>query len=123
MGWLTTEELCWDNTGRMQTTGPATYKIPAVSDTPEIFNVALLADEPNREPTIYHSKAVGEPPLMLAISVWSALRDAVASISDYTISPKLNTPATPERVLNAVSQIKLSIENGKPEGRRLRETL
>ena len=115
MGWLTTEELCWDSTGRMQTTGPATYKIPAVSDTPEIFNVALLADEPNREPTIYHSKAVGEPPLMLAISVWSALRDAVASISDYALSPKLNTPATPECVLNAVNQIKLSIENRKAD--------
>ncbi|MFT5574160.1 MAG: xanthine dehydrogenase large subunit [Cryomorphaceae bacterium] len=110
MGWLTTEELSWDDTGRMQTIGPATYKIPAASDTPEIFNVALLPDEPNREPTIYHSKAVGEPPLMLAISVWSALRDAVASLSDYKISPKLNTPATPERVLNAVTQIKLSIE-------------
>jgi xanthine dehydrogenase large subunit len=115
MGWLTTEELSWDDSGRMQTIGPATYKIPAVSDTPGIFNVALLPDEPNREPTIYHSKAVGEPPLMLAISVWSALRDAVASISDYKISPQLDTPATPERVLNAVTKIKASIENPQEE--------
>jgi xanthine dehydrogenase large subunit len=115
MGWLTTEELSWNSDGKMQTIGPATYKIPAISDTPEIFNVALLADEPNREPTIYHSKAVGEPPFMLAISVWSALRDAVASISDYKVSPTLNTPATPERVLNAVTHIKLSIENSKAD--------
>ena len=105
MGWLTTEELVWDASGRLLTTGPATYKIPAVSDLPEVFNVALLPDEPNREATIYHSKAVGEPPLMLAISVWSAIRDAVSSISNYTECPRIDTPATPERVLNAVNEI------------------
>lgn len=103
MGWLTTEELMWDDKGRLLTNGPATYKIPAVADMPEVFNVELMPDEPNREATIYNSKAVGEPPLMLAMSVWSALRDAVSSLSDYRVSPPLDTPATPERVLQAVS--------------------
>ncbi|WP_163833802.1 xanthine dehydrogenase molybdopterin binding subunit [Spartinivicinus ruber] len=105
MGWLTTEELVWNNQGQLLTTGPATYKIPAVSDMPVDFRVELFPEYPNREATIYHSKAVGEPPLMLAISVWSALRDAVSSLSDYSISPPLDTPATPERVLKAVEFI------------------
>jgi len=106
MGWLTTEELVWGEDGRLQTMNPAGYKIPAVGDTPPIFNVALLADSPNTEATVFHSKAVGEPPLMLGISVWSAIRDAVASIADYRYSPDLNTPATPERVLAACESIK-----------------
>lgn len=106
MGWLTTEELKWDDKGRLMTTGPATYKIPAIGDTPAEFNVALLQNSPNAEATIYHSKAVGEPPFMLAISVWSALRDAISSLSDYTVSPPLDTPATPERVLKAVETLK-----------------
>ena len=101
MGWVTTEELVWDDEGSLQTVGPDNYKIPAVGDTPTEFNVELLPDSPNVEATIFHSKAVGEPPLMLGISVWSALRDAVASLCDYRHSPPLNTPATPERVLKA----------------------
>ena len=109
MGWLTTEDLRWDDNGRLQTTGAATYKIPAAADTPPIFNVSLLKDHPNEEDSIYHSKAVGEPPFMLAISVWSALRDAISSLSDYTISPSLDTPATPERVYWAVKAIKEKI--------------
>ncbi|GAB3111930.1 xanthine dehydrogenase molybdopterin binding subunit [Aestuariicella hydrocarbonica] len=106
MGWLTTEELVWGGDGRLQTNSPASYKIPAIGDTPAEFNVALLADSPNVEATIFHSKAVGEPPLMLSISVWSALRDAIASLADYQLSPRLDTPATPERVLNAINSIK-----------------
>ncbi|WP_020560177.1 xanthine dehydrogenase molybdopterin binding subunit [Thiofilum flexile] len=102
MGWLTTEELMWNQEGRLLSTSPATYKIPAISDTPPVFNVALLKDHPNGVATIYHSKAVGEPPFMLAISVWSALRDAISSLSHYKMSPRLDTPATPERVLRAV---------------------
>ncbi|QEY74692.1 xanthine dehydrogenase molybdopterin binding subunit [Pseudomonas denitrificans (nom. rej.)] len=98
MGWLTTEELRWDDTGKLLTVGPATYKIPAVSDAPEDFRVALF-ERPNEEDSVYLSKAVGEPPFMLAISVWSALRDAIASLADYRLSPDLDTPATPERVL------------------------
>lgn len=101
MGWLTTEELKWNDQGALISNGPATYKIPAISDTPERFNVALF-ERDNDEETVYHSKAVGEPPFMLAISVWSALRDAISSLSDYAISPPLDTPATPERMLNAI---------------------
>lgn len=104
MGWLTTEELVYGDDGRLLTTGPATYKIPAVSDTPPDFRVELLANSPNREATVFHSKAVGEPPLMHGISVWSALRDAVASVSGYRFNPPLDTPATPERVLQAVTR-------------------
>ncbi|MGB3597132.1 MAG: xanthine dehydrogenase molybdopterin binding subunit [Pseudomonas neustonica] len=103
MGWLTTEELVYNDKGRLMTTGPATYKIPAVSDTPPDLRVNLLAASPNREATVFRSKAVGEPPLMLGIAVWSALRDAVASLTDYRYSPPLDTPATPERMLNAVN--------------------
>lgn len=101
MGWLTTEELKWNEKGVLTSNGPATYKIPAISDTPKRFNVDLF-ERDNDEETVYHSKAVGEPPFMLAISVWSALRDAIASLADYRVSPPLDTPATPERVLNAV---------------------
>ncbi|RLT92071.1 xanthine dehydrogenase molybdopterin binding subunit [Ketobacter sp.] len=102
MGWLTTEELRWDEQGRLLTTGAATYKIPTAADIPPVFNVALMEDQPNEEATIYHSKAVGEPPFMLAISVWSALRDAISSVADYNINPPLDTPATPERVFWAI---------------------
>jgi len=105
MGWLTTEELVWGEDGRLQTINPASYKIPTIGDTPPLFNVELLPDSPNVEATIYHSKAVGEPPLMLGISVWSALRDAVSSLSDYTVSPRLDPPATPEKMLQAIQRI------------------
>ncbi len=101
MGWLTTEELLWDDKGRLQSNSAATYKIPTSVDIPEHFNVQLF-DRANAEDTIYNSKAVGEPPFMHGIAVWCALRDAVASVADYKISPPLDTPATPERVLNAV---------------------
>jgi len=106
MGWLTTEELVWNDQGRLLSNNPATYKIPAISDTPEDFRVDLVPDDPNREHTIYNSKAVGEPPFMLAISVWSAIKDAIASVADYKVSPTLDTPATPERVLWAVESVK-----------------
>ncbi|WP_019028606.1 xanthine dehydrogenase molybdopterin binding subunit [Colwellia piezophila] len=108
MGWLTTEELVWNEQGRLLSNNPATYKIPAINDTPEDFRVALVPDAPNREHTIYNSKAVGEPPFMLGISVWSALKDAISSVDDYKTSPALDTPATPERVLFAVEAAKAS---------------
>jgi xanthine dehydrogenase large subunit len=104
MGWLTTEELKWNDEGRLLSNNPATYKIPSIGDTPPIFNVSLF-DQPNREDTVFKSKAVGEPPLMLPISVWCALRDAIASTADYRINPMLNTPATPEQVLFALEQL------------------
>lgn len=106
MGWLTTEELVWNDKGRLLSNNPATYKIPAISDTPADFRVTLVSDDPNKEQTIYNSKAVGEPPFMLSMSVWSALKDAIASVADYKISPTLDTPATPERVLWAVEAVK-----------------
>lgn len=103
MGWLTTEELLWNAKGQIISNSPANYKIPTAFDVPEDFRVDLY-DEPNREESIHRSKAVGEPPLMLAISVWAALRDACASLCDYRKSPRLDTPATPERVFYAMRQ-------------------
>jgi len=108
LGWLTSEELAWNDEGALLTLGPATYKIPAIGDTPPVFNVELLPDSPNSEATIFRSKAVGEPPLMLAISVWCALRDAIASLADYQVHPPLDTPATPERVLMACEGLRRS---------------
>lgn len=106
MGWLTTEELVWNDEGRLLTTGPASYKIPAIGDTPTEFNVELFPNSPNTEATIFHSKAVGEPPLMLGISVWSALNDAVASLRNHKLSPLLDAPATPERILKACNELR-----------------
>jgi xanthine dehydrogenase large subunit len=108
MGWLTTEELLWDKTGRLLSNNAATYKIPAISDTPQDFRVNLF-EQHNQEHTIYNSKAVGEPPLMLAMSVWCALKDAISSIGDYQLSPTLDTPATPEKVLWSVENMKNSL--------------
>ncbi|MBL8523372.1 MAG: xanthine dehydrogenase molybdopterin binding subunit, partial [Betaproteobacteria bacterium] len=101
MGWLTTEELWWNDKGRLMTHAPSTYKIPAVNDCPTDFRVALFKNS-NVEDTIFRSKAVGEPPLLLAFSVFFAIRDAVASVADYRVNPPLNAPATPEAILNAV---------------------
>ncbi|APO75619.1 xanthine dehydrogenase molybdopterin binding subunit XdhB [Rhizobium etli 8C-3] len=106
MGWLTTEELWWDEKGRLRTHAPSTYKIPLASDRPKVFNVRLVDWSENAEPTIGRSKAVGEPPLMLAISVLEALSMAVASVADYKVCPRLDAPATPERVLMAVERMK-----------------
>ncbi len=106
MGWLTTEELWWDDAGALQTHAPSTYKIPTASDMPAEFNVNLFASGRNNEPTIHRSKAVGEPPLMLGMSVFYALKDAVASVAGQELSPRLDAPATPEAVLMAVEEIK-----------------
>ncbi len=107
MGWLTSEELVWNENGEILTHGPSTYKIPGSRDVPQEFNIHILEDAPNRMPTIYRSKAIGEPPLMLAISVWLALRDAVARSGDGTRRPNLNAPATPEAILKAVTEIRV----------------
>jgi len=103
MGWLTTEELVFDAKGRLATHAPATYKIPVASDVPEDFRTRLHM-RPNRMDTIYRSKAVGEPPLMLPISVWCAVLDAVHSIRPGS-QPKLEAPCTPEAILNAIQSI------------------
>ena len=105
MGWLTTEELWWDDAGRLRTHAPSTYKIPLASDRPRVFNVNLADWSKNRELTIKRSKAVGEPPFMLGISVFEALSMAVASVAGYRECPRLDAPATPERVLMAVARL------------------
>ncbi|MGS1095569.1 xanthine dehydrogenase molybdopterin binding subunit [Aquamicrobium terrae] len=106
MGWLTTEELWWDDKGRLRTHAPSTYKIPLASDRPKVFNVALTDWSEAYEPTVHRSKAVGEPPLPLGLSVLHALSDAIASVADHKICPRLDAPATPERVLMAVERLK-----------------
>ncbi len=105
MGWLTTEELVYDADGRLRTHAPSTYKIPCASDVPEEFNVALYDSKGNKEETIFRSKAVGEPPLMLGISVWTAIFSAVANLGNRTI-PALDTPATPEAIMHAIKSIR-----------------
>ncbi len=103
-GWLTTEELIFDEKGRLLTHSPATYKIPTASDRPAHLSISLW-DGQNVEPTINRSKAVGEPPFMLAISVFSALTRAIAAVApDVRALPALDAPATPERVLRAVME-------------------
>ncbi|HZI83145.1 MAG TPA: molybdopterin cofactor-binding domain-containing protein, partial [Casimicrobiaceae bacterium] len=104
VGWLTMEELWWNERGELGTHSPSTYKIPACRDWPERFAFDWFG-EPNREDTIHRSKAIGEPPLMLALSVFHALRDAIASVADYRISPRLDAPATNEAILFAIQEI------------------
>lgn len=106
LGWLTMEELVWSDAGKLLTAGPSTYKIPAVSDVPPDLRVRLVENRQNPEATVFHSKAVGEPPFMLGISVWCALQDAVASVADYRFHPALDAPATPERVLWGVERMR-----------------
>ena len=101
MGWLTSEELVWDAQGRLSTHAPSTYKIPATGDVPAHFRVELWP-EANREDNVHGSKAVGEPPFMLALSVWEALRDAVARARGDGLAP-LDAPATPERIWRALN--------------------
>lgn len=123
-GWLTTEELWWDDKGRLMTHAPSTYKIPAVSDCPPALNVAFF-DNGNRENSIYQSKAVGEPPLPTAISVFLALRDAVAAAGKPGAIPLLNAPATAERLLDALESVSGSamqqrvVEQGQAQARVL----
>jgi xanthine dehydrogenase large subunit len=111
-GWLTTEELVWDARGRLSTHAPSTYKIPACSDRPRVFNVALWG-QANRADTVGKSKAVGEPPFMLGISALMALSDAVAACGDGRLYPALDAPATPERVLAAVMRVRAGAAPGR----------
>jgi xanthine dehydrogenase large subunit len=109
VGWLTSEELWWNAQGELQTHAPSTYKIPTARDWPAQASVRLLEGEPNREDTIYRSKAVGEPPLMLSISVLHAIRDAVASCGVAGTLPDLRAPATPEAVLQAIDGVRRGV--------------
>ncbi len=103
MGWVTTEELVFDEKGRLTTHAPATYKIPVASDVPERF-ITRLHLRPNATDSIYRSKAVGEPPFMLAIAVYSAILDAVHAVKPGR-HPKLESPCTPEAILNAIKSL------------------
>ncbi|MAJ65036.1 MAG: xanthine dehydrogenase molybdopterin binding subunit [Alphaproteobacteria bacterium] len=105
MGWLTTEELVYGDDGRLLTHAPSTYKIPTANDRPARMDIRIWERGLNREETIHRSKAVGEPPFMLAISVFSALTQAVAAAAPGKGMPKLDAPATPERILKAVTEL------------------
>ena len=104
-GWLTTEEVWWDDSGAIRTYSPSTYKIPVSSDVPEEFHARIWQPGRNREPTIHRSKAVGEPPLMLAISVHSAINQAIAGLAPDRTLPALDAPATPERILMCIRSL------------------
>ncbi len=111
VGWLTSEELWWNERGELKTHAPSTYKIPSVRDWPLHTDIRILEQEPNREDTIHRSKAVGEPPLMLAMSTLHAIRDAVAACGAAGSIPHLPAPATPEAVLRAIDAIKAASES------------
>jgi xanthine dehydrogenase large subunit len=105
MGWLTMEECIWDKKGKLLTHGPSTYKIPVAGDVPEHLKISLF-DNHNVKPTPFQSKAVGEPPLMLALSSYFALRDAVSASANHQTVVHMNAPATPERILLACEKAK-----------------
>jgi xanthine dehydrogenase molybdopterin-binding subunit B len=104
IGWCTMEEIRWDDEGRLLTHSPDTYKIPTIADIPREFNAELLPNAPNPG-TIRRSKAVGEPPFMLAFSVWFAIKDAIAAVVDHRREPGLQLPATNEAILLAIEDI------------------
>lgn len=107
VGWCTTEEIVWDDQGHLLTHSPDTYKIPTAGDIPEEFHVELLKGAPNPW-TIRNSKAVGEPPFMLAFSVWFAIKDALSAVADHAVEPEFSLPATGERILRAAEQLRAS---------------
>ena len=103
LGWLTCEELYFSKEGKLLTTGPSTYKLPGSRDAPSIFNVKLLVNADNDEKTIFRSKAVVEPPLLLAISHFLALKEAIKVASSSSNPELLNSPATPSEILKAIN--------------------
>ncbi len=111
MGWLTTEELWWNASGKLMTHAPSTYKIPGVSDCPEDFRVKLF-ENANVENSIHRSKAVGEPPLLLPFSVFFAIRDAISAVGGHKVNPPLNAPATCEEILRAVAAVEAATSQG-----------
>jgi xanthine dehydrogenase large subunit len=113
LGYLTSEELVWDAQGRLRTHAPSTYKIPTAGDLPAQWHVQLF-DRPNHVPTVHRSKAVGEPPLMLALSAWFAIADAVASLGGYRRAARMQAPATPEQVLAACDEMRAALDGHGP---------
>jgi xanthine dehydrogenase large subunit len=110
LGWCTTEEIKWDDHGNLMTHSPDTYKIPTVRDIPIDFRVKLLEGAPNPAGTVRRSKAIGEPPFMLALSAWLAIKDAVASVAGNRIEPEFSLPATNEVILLASEKLKDSVK-------------
>jgi xanthine dehydrogenase large subunit len=108
MGWLTTEQLWWNEDGKLMTHAPSTYKIPAVSDCPDDFRVQLYKNS-NVTDSIHRSKAVGEPPLLLPFSVFFAIRDAISAVGGHRINPPLNAPATSEEILRAIDAVEAAL--------------
>ena len=108
-GWLTIEEVNWKSNGELVTHSPSTYKIPAVNDMPEKFNIKIFKNI-NKENVVNKSKTTGEPPLMLGMSVFFAIKDAIASVGNYKIAPNLNAPATPEAILLNINDIRKHYE-------------
>ena len=105
-GWVTTEDIKWDSDGRLLNHSPDTYKIPTIQDIPEDFRIELLEGYPNGN-TICKSKAVGEPPLMLAFSVWLAIKDAISAVGNHEIEPDFSLPATNEVILLSIEKIRM----------------
>ncbi len=106
MGWFTNEELWWDADGRLRTVGPSTYKIPGSRDVPPVFNVRILEGAPAGNASVFGSKGIGEPPLLLATAVWTALKDAIGSVAGHKVPVALDAPATAERILAAVHSVR-----------------
>ena len=111
MGWQLCEELWWDREGRLCTVGPSTYKIPGSRDVPPVLNVHMLDDAPARVPTIFRSKGIGEPPLLLATAIRTALKDAIGAAAGKRIPVLLDLPATPERILMAIDRLRVDAAN------------
>lgn len=112
-GWVTTEEVKWDDKGNLMTHSPDTYKIPSVQDIPKDFRVKLLGNAPNAAPTIRRSKAVAEPPLMLALSTWLAIKDAISAVGNHEFEPEFSLPATNEVIVLSVEQLRKKISAKK----------
>jgi len=108
-GWLTMEEVNWNSKGQITTFSPSTYKIPAISDIPKDFNVEIYKAGINKENVVNKSKTTGEPPLMLAMSVFFAIKDAISSVGDYKIIPILDAPATPEKILMSIKNLRAKL--------------
>ena len=105
VGWCTTEEIKWDDKGRLMTHSPDTYKIPTVQDIPKDFRVEFLQGYPNPV-AIRQSKTVAEPPFMYGLSTWLAIKDAVSAITNHEIEPEFSLPATNEVILLSIEKLK-----------------
>jgi xanthine dehydrogenase molybdopterin-binding subunit B len=121
LGWCTTEEIKWNDKGYLLTHSPDTYKIPTIQDIPQDFRVELLKDAPNPH-TIRNSKAIGEPPFMLAFSAWLAIKDAISAVADHRYEPEFSIPATNEQILLSIEKLKQRSHEGNGRTRNNRES-